>query len=308
MMLPEPPQDTTRAAASEVDEAWKAVRATRWHARRSVRLALTLVVVGGLAAIIPYPLYVRSECVIVPSNRAVVHAAIDGEIAEVKVAEGAMVKPGDVLLRLSDHQARARAQALTGELAGLDAQLAVPSRGAGGIAEAVRQEQVAAAGLERQRVALELREVELELAERLFVRTPIAGVVVTPRLAERAGDHVKAGDAVVEVADMARVKAEIFIEERELSAIQLGMPVAVKVGSYPQRSFAGRVELIAPSVLTKDSKDHAGRIKVIAELDNAERLLISNMTGYGEVDCGTRSILNLMTRRFLSWFRVRYLF
>jgi multidrug resistance efflux pump len=288
-----------------VDAAWKAVRTTRWHARRSVRLALAAGILGGLAAIIPYPLYVRSECVIVASNRAIVHAEIDGVIAKVEVAEGALVHAGDLLVRLADHQALVRHQALSGALAGLDAQLAVAAPGARGLAATIHREQVAAARVERGRVALELAEVELELRERLELRAPIAGVVVTPKLGERAGEAVKAGDAVVEVADMARVKAEIFVEERELDAVKLGMPVAVKVGSYPRRSFSGRVELIAPSVMTKD---HAGRIKLTAELDNAERLLIANMTGYGEVDCGSRSILNLMTRRLLSWIRVRYLF
>jgi hypothetical protein len=31
------------------------------------------------------------------------------------------------------------------------------------------------------------------------------------------------------------------------------------------------------------------------------------MTGYGEVECGRRSLLDLATRRFLRWIRVRFL-
>jgi multidrug efflux pump subunit AcrA (membrane-fusion protein) len=98
------------------------------------------------------------------------------------------------------------------------------------------------------------------------------------------------------------MRAEIFVPEREVDAIELGMPAIVKVESYPMHSFEGKVDFIAPAINGDDK-----RVRVVVELDNAECLLKANMSGYGEVETGKHSLLHLATRRALRWIRVRYL-
>ncbi|HEX7840849.1 MAG TPA: efflux RND transporter periplasmic adaptor subunit, partial [Kofleriaceae bacterium] len=135
-----------------------------------------------------------------------------------------------------------------------------------------------------------------------LVRAPIDGEILTPRFREHVLEGVEAGGLVCELANMRRMRAEIFTPEREVDAIALGMPAIVKVESYPTHPFEGVVDFIAPAV---DGDDR--RVRVVVELDNAAGLLKANMTGYGEIETGDHPLLYLATRRVLRWIRVRYL-
>jgi multidrug efflux pump subunit AcrA (membrane-fusion protein) len=164
-----------------------------------------------------------------------------------------------------------------------------------------RPEEIAAHEAVLKRARAELAYVDEKLAMTL-VRAPIDGEILTPRFREHIHEGVEAGGLVCELANTRRMHAEIFIPERDVDAITLGMPAIVKVESYPTHRFEGKVGFIAPAV-DGDGK----RVRIVVELDNAAGLLKANMTGYGEVEAGDHSLLHLATRRILRWIRVRYL-
>jgi multidrug efflux pump subunit AcrA (membrane-fusion protein) len=164
-----------------------------------------------------------------------------------------------------------------------------------------RPEEVAAHEAILKRARAELAYVDEKLAMTL-VRAPIDGEILTPRFRERLHEGVEAGGLVCEIANTRRMRAEIFTPERDVDAIELGMPAIVKVESYPTHRFEGKVGFIAPAVEGDDR-----RVRVVVELDNAAGMLKANMTGYGEVEAGDHSLLQLATRRMLRWIRVRYL-
>lgn len=164
-----------------------------------------------------------------------------------------------------------------------------------------RPEEIAAQEAVLKRAGAELAYIDERLAMTI-VRAPIDGEILTPRFRECVNEGVEAGGLVCEIADTRTMRAEIFVPERDVDAIRLGMPATVKVESYPTRPFAGKVDFIAPTV------DGEGRrVRVVVELDNARGLLKANMTGYGEVEAGDRSLLHLATRRIVRWIRVRFL-
>ena len=134
------------------------------------------------------------------------------------------------------------------------------------------------------------------------IRSPIAGTIMTPRFKERRNEGLEAGGLVVEIANTSSMRAEIMLPEGEADAIKVGMVATVKVESYPTRPFEGRVDFIAPIV---DAETH--RLRAVVHLDNASGLPKSNMTGYGEIEAGKRSVLSLATRRAIRWIRVRFL-
>jgi putative peptide zinc metalloprotease protein len=164
-----------------------------------------------------------------------------------------------------------------------------------------RPEEIAAHEAVLERARAELAYVDERLAMTL-VRAPIDGAILTPRFRERIHEAVEAGGPICELAHTRWMRAEIFVAEREVDAIALGMPAIVKVESYPMHAFEGKVDFIAPAV---DGDDK--RVRVVVELDNAAGLLKANMTGYGEIETGDHSLLHLATRRILRWIRVRYL-
>jgi putative peptide zinc metalloprotease protein len=164
-----------------------------------------------------------------------------------------------------------------------------------------RPEEIAAHEAVLHRAQSELGYVDERLAMTI-VKAPIDGEILTPRFRERIHEGVEAGALICEIANLRRMRAEVLVPEREVDAIELGMPTLVKVESYPTHPFEGKVGFIAPAV---DGDDK--RVRVVVDLDNPDKLLKSNMTGYGEVEAGRRSLLHLATRRILRWIRVRYL-
>jgi multidrug efflux pump subunit AcrA (membrane-fusion protein) len=164
-----------------------------------------------------------------------------------------------------------------------------------------RPEEIAAHEAMLHRAQSELAYVDERLAMTV-VKAPIDGEILTPRFKERIHEGVEAGAMICEIANLRRMRAEVLVPEREVDAIALGMPTLVKVESYPTHPFEGKVGFIAPAV---DGDDK--RVRVSVELENGAGLLKSNMTGYGEVEAGKRSVLHLATRRLLRWIRVRYL-
>ena len=352
-------------AQQEQEELWNKETARAWHQRRWLRVLLVLGFLIGLAAIIPYPLRVTSDCTVIPSERVKVRSEMAGVIAEILVDEGQSVKKGAIIARIDDRALKAERQKVLAEIEKIEAELATLRKGrrpeeiqqqnavlAGrrneakfankeakrrrqmvregvgsrqsneeaqreletkrrAVAEAdaalrllkagSRPEEIAAQEAVLKRSRAELAFVDEKLAMTI-VRAPIDGEIMTPRFREHINEGVEAGGLVCEIANTRRMRAEIFMPEREVDALALGMPAVIKVESYPARPFEGKVDFIAPIV---DGKDR--RVRVVVELDNADGALKANMTGYGEVEAGSRSLLNLATRRIVRWVRVRFL-
>jgi len=167
-----------------------------------------------------------------------------------------------------------------------------------------RVEEVAAYEATLKRAQADLDFINQKLNDMVVIRAPISGVVLTPKFHERMREHVEAGGLVCEIADTATVRAEIYVPEREADTVAIGMPVTVKVESYPLHPFTGKVEFIAPSV---EQRDKVNVVRVVSRLNNLDGMLRQDMTGYGEVEAGDRTLLNLATRRLLRWVRVRFL-
>ena len=132
----------------------------------------------------------------------------------------------------------------------------------------------------------------------------MAGVVTTRRPRDLLRTRVEAGDPIFEVATLERMRAEVFVSERDFDSLKADLPVGLKVASYPRRLFAGTVLRIAPKIEVIDGQNV---VRVEAEIANAEGLLVPNMTGFAEINAGQRPVAVLVVRRLLRWVRVRFL-
>src|ERR1043165_3636643 len=96
---PEPEEArSTPADIAEEEQAslWRDQRARAWHDRRWLRAVMALVAVTGLAALVPYPLRITSECAIIPSERAKVRSELAGVLRGLLGGGGGWVKKGYV--------------------------------------------------------------------------------------------------------------------------------------------------------------------------------------------------------------------
>jgi putative peptide zinc metalloprotease protein len=146
-------------------------------------------------------------------------------------------------------------------------------------------------------------EQQLRLVD---VPSPIAGVVVTPKLEEMVGRQVARGDLIANVHALDHVTAEIAVPERDISEVRVGQPIVLKARAFPGTSFEGAVASIAPTARkpVKGAFDHT--VRVTTELVNPGRVLKPEMTGNAKIDCGPRRLLEIVTRRFARYVRVEF--
>ncbi|MFQ5926299.1 MAG: HlyD family efflux transporter periplasmic adaptor subunit [Terriglobia bacterium] len=182
----------------------------KWQFSRAMQ-----VTTGGvllLVFLVPTTIKVSTGFVLEPGTRAFVRAETAGWVEEVKVAEGQEVATGTEVARLRNAEVEARVAILARQLAGEERALAA----------AQARDDVA-----RFREHWERREqLRGELAEararraKLVLRAPLAGVVRTPRLAERVGQFLAQGASFCEIVDRRMMRARVLVPDRELEEIE----------------------------------------------------------------------------------------
>lgn len=110
------------------------------------------------------------------------------------------------------------------------------------VAAAARLQAVRAAPREREAAGAALAATEA-VRQQLTVISPVDGLVLT-RYAE-AGEVVNAGAPVVGVGVVAEPWVRAFVGERFIARVRVGQEARVRVGAYPDTTFAGRVVEIA---------------------------------------------------------------
>ena len=202
---------------------------SRWaeYARRAAIGIILLIVV-------PWPLRVSTDATMVPAERRMVSAIDGGVVQHVFVHEGDLVQAGQVLAQLDDGEDRVK-------LAQAEAALAQSRRE---LAEAEFHNDPSAAGQAKIRADLHQAEVQLEQqrVSESELRSPIAGIVVTPKVEEKTGSMVKPGDSFAEIVGQDRMAAEMSVPEMDLELVRPGNTVAMKLNAFPTDTFHGTVE------------------------------------------------------------------
>jgi GAF domain-containing protein/multidrug resistance efflux pump len=204
---------------------------SRWelYARRAA-IAVALLV------IVPWPMRVGTDATVVPASRQMVSALDGGVVQRIFVHEGDAVQPGQILAQLDDGDDRVK-------LAEAESALSQARRE---LAEAEFHNDPSAAGQAKLRADLHEAEVQLE-QQRVAasqLRSPIAGIVVTPKIEEKRGTMVKPGDSFAEIVGQDRIAAEMSVAETDLELVRPGNTVALKLNAFPTTTFQGTVERI----------------------------------------------------------------
>ena len=89
-----------------------------------------------------------------------------------------------------------------------------------------------------------------------------------------AGHKVASGEQLLVLGDLSSVWADLDIYPSDLPFVKLGMPVELTVSAAPDKTFAGKVSFISP---TLDAETRT--VKVRMDVPNAELLLKPEMFG-----------------------------
>jgi len=134
--------------------------------------------------------------------------------------------------------------------------------------------------------AANLQQLQAQVAEQQAIiakktlRAPFAGHLGIR--AVNAGQYIAPGTVVVTLQALDPIFLDFFLPQQVLDRVKVGMPVGVRVDTYPQDTFAGRITTIDPKV------DPSTRnVAVRATLPNRDRRLLPGMFATVEIQTGT---------------------
>jgi Cu(I)/Ag(I) efflux system membrane fusion protein len=114
----------------------------------------------------------------------------------------------------------------------------------------------------------------------LSFRSPAGGVILEKKAVQ--GMRFMPGEVLYQIADVASVWVVADVFERDIAAIKPGQTVAVSLDAYPDKSFAGKVGYVYPTLNAQTRT-----IPVRIELANPAGLLRPAMYAKVEVKVGT---------------------
>jgi RND family efflux transporter MFP subunit len=240
----------------------------RQYVERAALVAVVLVA-------IPWPLRVGTDATVIPADRRMVSSIPGGVVERVFVHEGDIVKRGQILAQLDsseDHVKLARAEAA----------LAESQRD---LAEAEFRNDPSAAGQAKIQSDFHTAEVRFEQQrlDEAELRAPIAGIVVTPKVEEKAGTMLRPGEGFCEIIAQDRMAAEMSVPETDLPLLRSGDSVALKLNALPATTFHGFVDQIGTQTKS-DSGDQYFLVRAV--FDNTAGRARDGMVGRARVRAG----------------------
>lgn len=266
------------------------------------------------------PRAIRVEGVLVtPLDHVQVPARLGGVLTSLAAREGLWVEEGGELGRIEDDEARLKEQRAQAdlEIARQNSRNDVSYRYAQKSWEVAGAElkrsresierypkSVSTTEIDRLRLATEKAELEMEQAQRDMqvakftealrqndlelaqwdvarrkIVAPVSGMVV--QVHRQRGEWLQPGDAVLRIVRLDRLRAEGFLQAREVPRHLEGCPVTLTVdlGQRQPTQFAGKIRFASPEIDPVN-----GQFRFWAEIENPELLLRPGQQGMLTID------------------------
>ncbi len=198
---------------------------------------------------------------------------IPGTVREIAFESGAMVKQGDLLVRLDVTSEKAQLEAIVAQVN--LAQLTLER-----VRSLRNQQMVAQAELDAAEAALKQGEANAEAIratiEKKHIRAPFEGKLGIRRI--NLGEYLETGKPIVSLQSLAPVYADFSLPQQELPKLQTGMVVRLTVDAYPEDKFEGKLTAINPDLSTSTRS-----VALQATFANAGQLLRPGMFARAEV-------------------------
>ena|SRR6266567_1047169 len=237
-------------------------------------------------------------------------AKVTGDLAKAQAERDQFQKNNKVLQRLIAQQAATQDELAANDLSLIKAQAEVTRL------SAAKQEFDRSVKLDTGQTMLRVQQIQDEVAvleEKVRqgrITAPADGTLYSlGRSAEatplKAGDYVKLGDLLAEMADLHKVRVRAFIDEPELGALEANEPVKITWDALPSRSWVGKTEIIPKQVVPRgprsvgellcavnnDKLELLPNINVNVRINSRERIgVLSVPRGAVEADGGRRYV------------------
>jgi HlyD family secretion protein len=243
----------------------------------------------------------RASGTIQPDTTVEVKSKASGEILDIMVETGSLVKRGQLMIQVDPRTAR-------NTMAQAEAQLEVAkARLANALSQKKRSDELFASkalteteyeqaqlDYANARAAVVSAQVDVENAriqlEDTDVRSPISGTVIEKsvergQVISSPTRDVGGGTVLLKMADLNLVQVRTLVDETDIGKIQPGLRSTVTVDAYPNRPFEGSVLKIEPMAV---EQQNVTMFPVLVRIENREGLLRPGMNAEVEVHVGRR--------------------
>ena len=202
------------------------------------------------------------------ANESVMLTAQKSDVVQsIEFDDGDLVEKGQLLIKLSDREERAR-------LNELDINLQEAKRQLKRIDNLAQKSVASAQLLDEQEANVKALKAQLEVAkaqlEELELRAPFSGLLGVRQVS--LGALVMPGDLIATLDDLHVIKMDFTIAESHLPSVRKGQQVSATSVAYPGETFEGEISSIASRV---DPVTRAIQIRAI--IDNKELKLRPGM-------------------------------
>ena len=199
-------------------------------------------------------------------------AKTEGQLAAAIAQRDRLQRNHDSLERLIAQQA-----ATKDELAANDLDLAKADAQVKQLT-AAKQEFEHGVKLDSSRTSLQVQQLRSEVAvleEKVHDARIVASADGTLySLPVKAGDYVKVGDLLAEMADLHKVRVRAFIDEPELGGLEPGEPVKITWDALPNRTWMGKTQVIPKQVVARGARSVG---ELLCEVNNDKLELLPNI-------------------------------
>ncbi|HEV8660106.1 MAG TPA: efflux RND transporter periplasmic adaptor subunit [Thermoanaerobaculia bacterium] len=248
-------------------------------------------------------------------------ANIMGQIVNLAVREGDVVKKGDFLLQIDQKQLAASAQ---GAAASLQALFSDREAARANAAEAQRNFErarknyndkiIPLADMERTRSLLDAANANVAAIERRIdqsranlaaandtlskttMRAPMDGIVTALPVEEGEvaviGTMNNPGTKLLTIADMSVVEAVMEVDETDIPSVKVGQHANVTIDAYPNKTFSGTVTEVGSSPITQTGQtggSQAVNFEVKVQVDNPPPDVRPGFSCSADIITGTRT-------------------
>jgi HlyD family secretion protein len=221
-------------------------------------------------------------------GRADEAARAAGDLAKMQAERDRLQKNHDALARLIAQQAATQEELSANDLALMKAQAEVTRLAA------VKQEFNRGVNLDANRAALQVQQAQNEVAaledktRNGRITAPADGTLYS--LPVKAGDYVKLGELLAEMADLHKIRVRAFIDEPELGSLEPNEPVKITWDALPNRTWVGKTEIIPKQVVARGARS-VGELLCAVNNDKLELLPNTNVN----VRINSRERLGVLT-------------
>jgi HlyD family secretion protein len=235
---------------------------------------------------------IEATGVVEPIDLVEVKSKASGQILQMPVQVGSVVRAGDLLAQIDmvdvQNQYEQTLAAQTAAQAKVDVSAAQLKR-----AEDLYAQRVITV-VEHESATLDYANAEAQLVKArtdfdsarqrradATVRAPISGTVLEQlvsagQVIASATSSVSGGTALLRMADLSRIRLRALVSETDVGSVRPGQVASVSVEAFPQRPFEGLVEKVEPQAVVQQS---ITMFPVLISISNESGLLLPGMNG-----------------------------